>query len=157
MIRCALQDFDHHHLTGPDGVIAASIKRQPSAEIPPFPPSKVKPERFSPEGDKRQSHPFVFADRPIPAAPRIKHLVRISAGAAEGFVRHSYYIESQIVGWIAEIPLLNPMPVAGAIVIRRDRIILIAQPEFRAPLKPMGDMHCIGDRDLVPPGGFRAR
>src|SRR5260370_41851612 len=96
-----------------------SVKRKLSAKVPPFPPSKVKMERFPLKRNKRQPHPFVFADRPIPAALRIEHLIRVFSRAAEGLVGQSNDVESQIVGRIAEIPLSDSMPVARTIVIRR--------------------------------------
>lgn len=137
--------------------IAVSMKRQFAAEIPAFPPSEVELERFPLERDKGQPQPLIFADRPIPAATRIEHLVRALAGAAEGLVGQPNHIESQIVGGIAEIPPLDPMRVGGAIVIWRNRVILIAQPEFWTPFKAMGDVHCVGNGYMVYPGGFRAR
>src|SRR5258706_7614568 len=133
------------------------MKRQFAAEIPPFPPSEVELERFPLERDKGQPHPFIFTYRPVPAAPWVKHLVRVSSGTAEGLVGQSNHVESQVVGWIAEIPPLDPMSVAGAIVIRRDRVILIAQPESWTPFKAVGDMHCVGNGYMMYPGGFRAR
>ncbi len=103
-------------------------------EIPALAPTTVEMEPPAVVGDEWKPQPFVAAHRPIPASLGVEDRFRVPPSAPERLVRDAHDVKIEVVAGIAQMPHEIPATFAGAIPLRRDRLVGVPEPPDRVHL-----------------------
>jgi hypothetical protein len=98
------------------------------AEIAAIAPAAIEFKSAALIVDKREPQTFVFADRPIPAAVRIRNLIGKTANPRKWFVTYTNNVVVEVVERITHVPHELSATFALSIPGRWDRIICIFEP-----------------------------
>jgi hypothetical protein len=98
------------------------------AEVSPVAPTTIELESATLIIHKWQPQTFVFADGPIPAAVRIRNLIRKSADAGKRLIADADDVVVEVVKRVAHVPHEFSAGFALSIPGWRERIVCIFKP-----------------------------
>ena len=122
------------HVLIPGGRLLLLKKVEFEPEVSALSPAAIKFEMAMVVIDKRQPQTFVAANRPIPTPIGIGDMPGETANPREGLVSDAHDIRGKVVTRIAQMPGELAAAFAGAVPIRRDGIVGVAEPPHRVEL-----------------------